>query len=379
MPSVPSGRRRARHWHDYNDSRGEGYQFMIFPLWFNGRDAEKGAYAGLFPVYGRHPHILMAYDLEFALWPLWTRYRTPRPSTGEWLETKAVLFPFLNWRSDGSWALWPVYGVKHQRESTHRYALWPIATWAFYEKDRDTSGEGYSWMFWPVAGRVSREREAQTMFLPPFFSWTETSSPALAARGLESEGFRLRCPWPFFDYETGPQRDRISVFPLYENSVLKSRSTGSAESSVTRFGGRLVEIYRDDKGEIEETRVFPFWAKGKDYLRVWPFWESDSSGGVEESRFLSLVPIRWIPSVLENRTAAHAKSAKPKISQGSACFDGRHCACAPNGLCAGSFCSVSVSRAGRSCVRASDSCRSDVFQSASGPGSGKTSRSTRFV
>ena len=288
------------NWHDYNDSKGEGYQFMFLPLWFNGRDAEKGAYAGLFPIYGRHPHILMAYDLEFALWPLWTRYKTPRPSTGEWLETKAVLFPLLNWRSDGSWAFWPLYGVKHHRESTHRYALWPIATWAFYEKDRDTSGAGHSWMFWPLFGRVSRERETQTMFLPPFFSWTSVQSPALAARGLESEGFRLRCPWPFFEYETAPLRDRISVFPLYENSVLKSHATGGAESSVTRFGWRLVEIYRDGKGEIEETRVFPFWAKGKDYLRVWPFWETDESDGVADSRFLCLVPIRWIPAVDRN-------------------------------------------------------------------------------
>ena len=39
-----------------------GYQFSILPIWFNGYDGEKGSYAGLFPVFGHHPHILMMHD-----------------------------------------------------------------------------------------------------------------------------------------------------------------------------------------------------------------------------------------------------------------------------------------------------------------------------
>ena len=96
------------------------YQFSIVPFWFNGCDRGRG-YAGLFPLVGRHPHIAAMYDVKFALWPLWHKYRMPRSiwrdgrRQEEWLETNSILFPFLSWRSDGSWSLWPIYGVNRQR------------------------------------------------------------------------------------------------------------------------------------------------------------------------------------------------------------------------------------------------------------------------
>ena len=148
-----------------------GCQYSFVPFWFNGRDAEKGSYWGLFPFWGRHPHIGTMYDVRFALWPFWMRYRMPRPSRGEWLETETVCFPFLSWRTDGSWSVWPFYGCNHQRESDHRYALWPLVTWASYREDRDTAGEGYSWTVLPLYGRVRRVRERQTLVLPPFFTF----------------------------------------------------------------------------------------------------------------------------------------------------------------------------------------------------------------
>ena len=276
-----------------------GFQFSVAPLWFNGRDPDKGAYAGLFPLLGSHPHILTVYDLKFGLWPLWMQYSVPRPSEKKWLETTVVLFPFVNWRSDGSWAVWPLYGVKRQRESLHRYALWPLFTWASYSEDRDTSGAGSSWMFWPLCGSVCRERERQTMFLPPLFSWTRTSSPALEAKGRAGGGFRLRCPWPLFEMEKTPRRSRLSVFPFFEDVSLSKYGGDGEESGVMRFGWKAVELYRE-KGEVQEVRVFPFWVKNSGYFRLWPFWETSSCGGTEKSRCLALLPIRWIPAVDRN-------------------------------------------------------------------------------
>ena len=34
----------------------DGYQFSVLPIWFNGEDKKKGAYAGLFPITGYHHH-----------------------------------------------------------------------------------------------------------------------------------------------------------------------------------------------------------------------------------------------------------------------------------------------------------------------------------
>jgi hypothetical protein len=268
--------------------RPDGYQFSVVPFWFNGRDEGRGSYAGLFPVYGYHPRLLTVYDLRFALWPLWTSYRRPRGDG--WLETKTVLFPFVSWRSDGSWSVWPVYGVNRQRESSHRYAFWPFFTWASYREDRDTAGEGASWMAWPFYGRVRRARESQDLVLPPFFSYATTTSRATGER----ESVRLRCPWPFFTYESTPFRARVSLWPLYERETARDPRSGEAVSRVTRFGWKLIELYDD------ETRVFPFYASGRGHTRVWPFYESESAGGTTVRRVLALVPIRWVPAIDRN-------------------------------------------------------------------------------
>ena len=222
-------------------------QFEIMPFWFNGKD-----YAGLFPIGGYHPHILMMYDFKFALWPLWMQYKMPRPSEKRWMTTNAVLWPFFHWRDDGSFGIWPLYEVNHKRESDHRTVLWPIVTWAKYREDRDTAGAGYSWMVWPLFGMVDREREQQWLALPPLISHAKT-----------------------------PDCERTFIFPFYEH-----------HNTTYRFGWKLVELYED------ETRVFPFWVSRKDdsYFRLWPFYEREGN----HTRILSLFPIRHIPAVHRN-------------------------------------------------------------------------------
>ena len=132
---------RVVNWQERHDD-ADGYQFTLLPIWFNGRDRREGNYAGLFPLAGYHPHVGMMYDFKFALWPLWHQYKMPRGR--EWLTSNSVLFPFVSWRSDGAWSVWPLYGVNYQRESDHRYVLWPFVTWASYRADRDTAGAGSS-------------------------------------------------------------------------------------------------------------------------------------------------------------------------------------------------------------------------------------------
>ncbi len=285
----------------YQSQDDGGWQFEFLPLWFNGRRPARGGgsgedYWGLFPVFGHHPHVLLMHDIDFALWPVWTRYRMPRPSEGRWLTTNTVLFPFFSWRDDGAWSFWPLYGVNYQRESDHRYALWPLVTWASYREDRDTGGAGSSWMFWPLYGRVRRERERQDLFLPPFFSWAETYSKSWSCHGNSAPETRLRCPWPIFEWESNARRSRLSVWPLYERVDWRTYSGGEDSGSVTRFGWKLVELYED------ETRVFPFWTSRKDgaYFRLWPFWESETKDEVTRSRLLALFPIRWVPAVDRN-------------------------------------------------------------------------------
>ena len=283
----------------YQSQDDGGWQFDLLPLWFSGHLPARGGdraeqdYWGLFPIYGHHPSIALMHDIDFVLWPLWMPYRMPRPSEQKWMTTNSVLFPFFSRRDDGSWSIWPLYGVNHQRESDHRYVLWPVATWASYREDRDTPGEGWSWMLWPLYGQVRRARESQDLFLPPFFSCAATYSKSWAAKGNSGPELRLRCPWPIFDWESNARRTRLSVWPLYERVDWRTYDDKDDAGSVIRFGWKLVELYDD------ETRVFPFWTSRPDgsYFRLWPFWESETKGGRTKSRLLVLFPIRWVPAV----------------------------------------------------------------------------------
>ncbi len=270
------------HYQDHSDL--DDYQFEILPIWWNGRTREGESYAGLFPLVGYHPHFLLMHDLKFALWPLWTQYKMPRPSEERWMTSNAVLFPLIHWRDDGSWGFFPLYGFSHNRADDHQYALWPLWNWKTCFPDRDTAGEGYAWMLWPLGGHVAREREQQWLFLPPLFSYVETA-----------DGWRGRFPIWLVEIERFRKRSRTSFFPFYEHienfSYLKNEDVGT----ITRLGWRLIEFLPD------ETRVFPFYVNGRDYFRLWPFWEAKTDAdGTTRGRFLSLLPIRWTDAVDRN-------------------------------------------------------------------------------
>ena len=161
-------------------------------------------------------------------------------------------------------------------------------------------------MFWPLYGRVRRERERQDLFLPPFFSYAETQSRVSVERGNSAPQIRVRCPWPFIEWETGVRRSRLSIFPLYERSIDYRFADGARTSSVTRWLWRGVEIYRNGEGGLEETRFFPVWVKNARYFRLWPFYEEtavDKTGDETYRLVLGLFPIRWVPSVDRNWSA----------------------------------------------------------------------------
>ena len=153
-------------------------------------------------------------------------------------------------------------------------------------------------MAWPLAGGVSREREDQWLFLPPFFSYARTPHSS-----------RIRCPWPLVDVERGTPRNRVSVFPFWES--IEGFSYGDnrrAEERTWRIGWKLVESTRLETAKTREERfsVFPFWTTEKrfvrdgngtgrevaSFVRIWPFWRSETENGVTSRRALDLFPVR---------------------------------------------------------------------------------------
>jgi len=290
----------------YGDARATdpSWCFDIYPLWFCGADRADAGYWGLFPLYGHHPHTVLMDDWTFVLWPIWHTYEV------KGVRSHAVLWPFVTWRDDprAGVGVWPFYGAARQRESEHHYVLWPLVTWAAYDEDRDTSGAGASWWALPFYGEVNRARERQRMVLPPFFSYTETD----AAR-------RWRLPWPLVDFETTSTRDRISVWPFWEqvrgySFAGEKKAQGRVEERTWRVGWKLVENTELESARTREERfnLFPFvtwerrWTKAdpatptSSYLRIWPFWSSETEKGRTRSRTLELMPFRHSEGIERN-------------------------------------------------------------------------------
>lgn len=305
-PLVTRHRAQDRLWWRafflaYGDGRDgveSSWSFNLLPLFFCGEDRRAGSYWGLFPLYGRHPHFLLMDDWRFVLWPLWMDYDVKDIHHG------AVLWPFVTWKESGTdtWGAWPLYSHARLRESDHWYALWPLVTWARYDEDRDTSGAGHSWMVWPLGGSVARARESQTLVLPPLFSYTHTPHVR-----------RWRLPWPLVDVELGTKRDRVSVWPFYEQITgYPYRAAESAppvpEERTRRYLWVIAEDTELETAETLETRfsIFPFftrerrfvkekdgaWRRVAAYTRVWPFWSAEEERGLVRQRALELVPIR---------------------------------------------------------------------------------------
>ena len=286
---------------DAREGREPSWSFNILPIFFCGSDRLDRGYWGLFPLYGTHPHLLQMDNWRFVLWPLWMDYDVKSVHHG------AVLWPLVTWKNNdtATAGLWPIFSHARLRESDHWYALWPIATWARYDEDRDTSGAGFSWMFWPLYGHVSRARETQHLFLPPFFSWTRTPHVR-----------RWRVPWPLVDVEIGTRRNRTSVWPFYEHldgfpytSAETPPDARTPDERTRRYLWLFVEDTELSTETTRETRfnVFPFftyerrmarekksgeWREASSFLRIWPFWRSETDHGLTRRRVLDLVPIR---------------------------------------------------------------------------------------
>lgn len=308
---------------------GNERSFNVFPLWFSGRDRENGDafYWAFFPFWGHHPHFLTLQNWNFALWPVYMDYETPyrdpdrRPGDrSPAARSRAVLWPIVSWKDEPrpSVGIWPFWGYADLRESRHDYALWPIVTWAVYRADRDTAGAGDSFMVWPLCGTVRRERETQVLFLPPFFSFAMTP-----------QSTRIRAPWPFFDYEKTPARERLSIWPFWERVDGFNYLDRACEERTWRVGWKLLESTELTTSVSREERFsfFPFWTWERNeragvevssYRRLWPFWSCSTEKGATRVKVLDLLPIRhsggfernWAPffTFYSSRTRADGRT-----------------------------------------------------------------------
>ncbi len=271
-----------------------GWKAVLFPLYCQGRTREGEDYWALFPFYGHVPHILLMDDIDFTLFPIYMNYEV------NGIERRSYLWPIFQRRDnevgETRTGVFPFYGERKYKGVSSKYAFWPFWTSAINESGANT---GESWMLWPLYGRVDREREQQTLVLPPFFSH---------ATADQTERWRL--PWPFYETVKSPREQKRSYWPFYGD-------TRSEDEFRCYAAWPLISAFSlDSRGKrTERCSVFPFYMNQKtyrknqegrltleeDYLRIWPFYSKlTRANGDSHLRALELMPIRYAPAVDRN-------------------------------------------------------------------------------
>ncbi|MGQ9662433.1 MAG: hypothetical protein ACUVWX_08880, partial [Kiritimatiellia bacterium] len=203
---VVRERNNQRYWlfltafgHDFDvTARDSRYRTVVLPLLFIGRAGEGDKYFALFPFGGTIREFLGRDEIEFVLFPLYSKSRV------KGVETQSVLWPIFSYtRGNGvlRYRIFPFYGRSiNEGRWEKTFILWPIWNSTRYSYPH-SSGQAY--VLFPVFGRVSLTDQHGWMLLPPLFKWIEGERQSV-----------INCPWPFFEYARG-EVDRLRFWPFW--------------------------------------------------------------------------------------------------------------------------------------------------------------------
>jgi hypothetical protein len=270
------------------------YHVRVWPVYFQGRDAQGRSYLGIFPLGGRIHEFLGRDEIAFFLFPL-----TMYSSINE-VRSYEFLWPLIA-RSEGKgigrFRIAPFYGyAKHRDRFEKRFVLWPFWTWARY-KYPNASGRGY--VVFPLWGHIKLQDQETWFVVPPLFRFSRGARmnyshypwPLLQRSEGEVEKFyvwplfgkkRMRGVrssfflWPIFRTEQVDRGDvvgrRFVAMPFIQSEVRKQRprEAGGTWRPVARCHKVWPLVSFRQEGEARRIRV----------LDLWPLWDS---GPVERS------------------------------------------------------------------------------------------------
>lgn len=176
------------------------HRFIIFPIFYSGKDVHDESYFAVFPLGGKINEFLGQDKIWFAMFPLYM-YMSVND-----VKTYDVLWPFIS-RTTGQnvsrFRVFPLYGQSSRRDDwTKRFVLWPFWTSAHYSYPDGQTGGGF--VLFPLFGHTKLTDQESWMLLPPFFRWSRND-----------KGYRSgNVPWPFIQYASG-RDNKLYFWPLW--------------------------------------------------------------------------------------------------------------------------------------------------------------------
>jgi len=230
--------------------RRERTSSIVTAFW--GQTDEGERYGGFFPIAGRLKERFGRDEIQFYLWPLYSRIEDEGETT--W-RTPWPLFSRFGGAAEGLY-IWPLWGRRERADEYKKgFVLWPC--YVYMDEYLNTDNPVSKRYYLPFYATVRSPRGRVDIFLPPLFfhQWAYNSS-------FEKWEF----PWPFVTLVKGEGVREWQVFPLFRlrTEEHKKRSyylwplykyewdlTSTEEEVVRRF--LLINRYRTVK-ELETGR-----------------------------------------------------------------------------------------------------------------------------
>ncbi|MBI5606791.1 MAG: hypothetical protein HY879_25960 [Deltaproteobacteria bacterium] len=259
----------------------------FFPV-FWGKDKEGKSYGGVFPFGGEFRGRFARDEIQFVLWPLYTRVRE-----GE-TQTYNVLWPIFSYTEGGErsgFRIWPLYGQEKQEGMgayQKTFFLWPIGQ--YQQRYLDTDHPKTYFYLFPLYLSEQSPNEHKTIILWPFFNFYSEDHfnyhqvdfpwPIIQfARGENTEAFKF---WPLLTYRKVEQRQKMSLFwPIF---IQEKEEDEERDEVLNRFIyiSKFHQVYFKKENRWERLTKF------------WPFFHYAEDGrGMEHFYFPDLMPADW--------------------------------------------------------------------------------------
>ena len=251
----------------------EQQRCSFLPVIYGKQDGQ--AYGGVFPLYG-HLENRFGYDeVDFKLWPVYSRTRRDEQIT------HTVLWPFLRYSPERELKIWPLYGQETTEDSTSRYALWPII-----HRKRSASKDIDAVL--PLYWYARSDQAKSVSVIWPFLRYSRND----ARRHVSVDA-----PWPLVRYAEGAYHERRAfpfywekdlgdkyrmrtvMWPLYRERVMRSpEGDFSRRTNILILSGSSLTWAGD--GQLAKT------------LTIWPLWHSEQLAAVTSWQLPYLLPIK---------------------------------------------------------------------------------------
>jgi hypothetical protein len=276
----------------------ETHKFFSFFTLYWGKSEEGEAYWGLFPLFGEIKDRFRRDEIDFVLWPLYTRVIDKGTTTYKFLWP---FFKLYKGKTEGI-DLFPFWGHRVSERGEKGFTLWPFYVW---QDEKFMEAQFSLRLYFPFYASLKTPTYESVFLLPPFLHHKHFKEgqkrwefwPFLAFDDKEQKVFPL-----FRNKEALNEKSFWFLWPLYTYDYTEVSGTKMQKERFMLIGLMERETFNDE----EKVNIF----------NLWPLFSVSKENDEEEFLFPFLIPLKnegfkrnWLPIL----TLISYKSKGPKV------------------------------------------------------------------